>query len=147
MVRERRRQGVPRGNDGDHATAHHHEADMGQRGVLRTLEGGHVAFFCPGCECAHVVRITPAPGAWGFNGDYERPTFMPSVLVWRDGNPAAAPGFERYREAQRCHSFVRDGQIEFLTDCNFRRIPPAPSFEGGDGVLLLCRILKIAEYR
>jgi hypothetical protein len=106
---------------------------MGARGVLRTLEGGRVAFMCPGCKEMHHVR-TCLPGlrgsidgpSWQFNGDYDRPTFSPSVLVrghaverddtgrwtgeWlRDGagNPISTV----------CHSFVRDGQIQFLGDC------------------------------
>lgn len=54
-------------------------------------------FWCPGCDFAH--GIGPA---WTFNGDIERPTIQPSVLVV-DGNPA-------------CHSFVTDGKIQFLGD-------------------------------
>lgn len=107
---------------------------MGARGKLRTLEGGRVAFMCPGCHELHQVTILEVGprghervgACWGFNGDYERPTFSPSVLVrghaietddagrwtgeWkRDsaGNPVPLV----------CHSFVRDGQIQFLGDC------------------------------
>lgn len=45
-------------------------------------------------------------GRWTFNGDYERPTFSPSILVYenpRSGRP-------------RTHCFVRDGRIEYLSD-------------------------------
>lgn len=62
--------------------------------------------FCPGCECAHSVN-----DRWSFNGDMEKPTFSPSLLVnGREGylNPTMP----------RCHSFVRDGRIEFLSDCD-----------------------------
>lgn len=45
------------------------------------------------------------PG-WSFNGDLDRPTFSPSILVY----PSHKQG--------RCHSFVRDGKIEFLGDCD-----------------------------
>jgi len=61
--------------------------------------------FCPGCKEIHHVNTT-----WTFNGDLDRPTFSPSLLVNGDTryfNPAVP----------RCHSFVRDGQIEFLSDC------------------------------
>jgi hypothetical protein len=46
---------------------------------------------------------------WEFNGDIDRPTFSPSILQrLRFGDE---PG-ERV-----CHSFVRDGHIQFLGDC------------------------------
>ena len=98
---------------------------MGVRGVLRTLEGERLGFWCPGCAEMHVVT----PG-WQFDGNYDRPTFSPSVLV-RSGHYAPGhPGPEcwctynaRHPEApsgfrcEQCHSFVRDGQIQFLGDC------------------------------
>lgn len=67
-----------------------------------------VAFLCPGCGCGHMVHIAPernphTGASWTWNGDMERPTFNPSVLL-ASGSP-------------RCHSFVRNGQIEFLSDC------------------------------
>lgn len=103
---------------------------MAARGVLRTVEGGRLLFWCPGCDGAHQVQIADGPGPqWSFNGNYDRPTFAPSVLVksghycsgqegkdcWctyeaRFGKPAPFECFV-------CHSFVRDGQIEFLGDC------------------------------
>lgn len=108
-----------------------------QRGVLRTLQGGRVGFFCPGCREMHQLRIEGAsPGCWGFNGDYDRPTFTPSVLV----RGIRAPNGDVMTEAEeaeydaifasggreaalasrfgsRCHSFVTDGAIRFLDDC------------------------------
>lgn len=57
-------------------------------------------FFCPGCECSHLFDKR-----WTFNGDLDKPTFSPSLLCNPDHEPS------------RCHSFVRDGKIEFLTDC------------------------------
>lgn len=61
---------------------------------------------CPGCDDFHVVDTR-----WTFNGDFERPTFSPSLLLNGDPtyhNPAAP----------RCHSFIREGRIEFLGDCS-----------------------------
>jgi hypothetical protein len=99
---------------------------------LRQVEGGLVAFWCPGCEFAHNLRVDAAFGsAWGFNGSGDAPTFTPSVLV-RSGHYAHAetPGncycdySERYPGREpidgkcfRCHSFVTDGRIQFLSDC------------------------------
>lgn len=54
-----------------------------------------------------------APGGWSFNGNYERPTFQPSVLVTYDGPDAGQDG----APPAVCHSFVTDGQIQFLGDC------------------------------
>jgi hypothetical protein len=69
-------------------------------------ESGYTLFFCPGCKRPHAVGVKGA-GAWGYNDNPDRPTFMPSVGVnldrWASGEP-------------RCHSFVTDGRIQFLTD-------------------------------
>ncbi|MDR3496239.1 MAG: DUF6527 family protein [Ancalomicrobiaceae bacterium] len=82
---------------------------------LRTAEGGYVAFFCPGCDEGHMMRIGDGPSPrWSFNGNAEKPTFSPSVLVFlperidRNGN--------HHPQKTLCHSFVRDGRIEFLSD-------------------------------
>lgn len=40
---------------------------------------------------------------WTWNGSYEKPTFDPSYVV------VSPP--------PRCHSFIRDGRIQFLGDC------------------------------
>lgn len=60
-------------------------------------------YWCPGCEDNHQIIV--APGYWGFDGDLERPTVDGSVLVrgsvW---------------ENRACHSYIRDGKIEFLSD-------------------------------
>ncbi len=62
-------------------------------------------------------------GAWGFDGNYERPTFSPSVLV-RGKRRITDEEYARIRTGESvevpdmiCHSFVRNGQIEFLGDC------------------------------
>ena len=68
-------------------------------------------FECPGCGEMHAVRVRPgAPGpVWTWNESLDLPTFSPSLLVrWTHGEA---------RKAMVCHSFVRDGRIEFLTDC------------------------------
>lgn len=89
---------------------------MAQIGVLRTLEGGRVGFHCPGCQSLHVVNV--APGGWGFNGNHERPTFTPSVLVRYNGPDAGTDRGDGDRAPPAvCHSFVTDGQIQFLGDC------------------------------
>ena len=65
-------------------------------------------FFCPGCEIAHKVDTYPdgnktsKPG-WTFDGNYDAPTFSPSLLV---------------RGEKTCHSFIQGGRIQFLSDCS-----------------------------
>lgn len=88
-----------------------------------------VSFKCPGCGEMHTIKT--GPGGWEFNGDGDRPTFSPSVLV-RSGHHAphyqagdncwctynAEHPDEPIRfECRVCHSFVKDGHIQFLTDC------------------------------
>lgn len=77
---------------------------------FRSYGDDAVMFWCPGCGCVHAVWVR-GPSAWGFNGDYEKPTFTPSILVTggtphKDGGP------------KRCHTFITDGVIDFLADCS-----------------------------
>lgn len=87
-----------------------------------------VTFVCPGCNSEHEISI--AEGGWTFNGDFEKPTFSPSVLLtsghhfptWKEGQPcwctfnAEHPDDSAPFECVRCHSFVTDGRIQFLSD-------------------------------
>lgn len=74
-----------------------------------------VSFWCPGCARAHSVCTTGGNPAWCWDGDVDRPTLSPSVLVW---SQLGADG-TRLPEGQLrtlCHSFVEAGQIRFLGD-------------------------------
>jgi hypothetical protein len=63
----------------------------------------HYAWFhCPACDAKHAVGT--GPKGWGWNGDADKPTLTPSVLVRGGG-------------VGQCHSFVTDGRIQFLGDC------------------------------
>jgi hypothetical protein len=78
------------------------------------IEGGRWGFDCPGCKMGHELPVQPMPHdstkkGWGFNFDVEKPTFEPSILTrygYKDGGAH-----------EICHSFVRDGMIQFLGDC------------------------------
>lgn len=63
-------------------------------------------FFCPGCKYDHPFRIKPQDGmpAWSFNNDVNKPTFSPSLLVFKD-NPE-----------KRCHLIMTDGMIQYCSD-------------------------------
>jgi hypothetical protein len=77
-------------------------------------EGGQhygYRFRCLGCEDEHVIPTKPHAQGWDFNGDEERPTFSPSILVH------AIVTTDGRTITPRCHSFVRDGRIEYLGDC------------------------------
>lgn len=85
--------------------------------VLRRSTNNSLLFTCPGCKGWHVVNVeSDARPRWDWNGDVDRPTFSPSILV-RTGR-AVDPTFkpEPGDPPEVCHSFVTDGRIQFLTD-------------------------------
>jgi hypothetical protein len=78
--------------------------------VIEPTGDGFLMFDCPGCGTPHAVRVEGERSPkWEWNGSLESPTFSPSILVRWDFGPS--------REPKVCHSFVRDGRIEFLSDC------------------------------
>lgn len=66
-------------------------------------------FFCPGCKCGHYVIVkgdsTKMP-VWIWNGNVEKPTFSPSIRVRASDSV--------------CHTYVREGMIQFLGDCTHK---------------------------
>jgi len=68
---------------------------------IEVYPDSYYAFECPGCGYLHAFDKR-----WTFNGDFDRPTFAPSLLCDKDD------------PTRRCHLFVRDGKIEFLDDCH-----------------------------
>jgi len=79
------------------------EALVKRLNTVKLHQAGSIdhTFFCPGCECAHVIR-TSGEKAWQWNGSLTTPTFSPSYLVLGE---------------RRCHSFIKEGRIQFLDDC------------------------------
>ena len=103
--------------------------------VVRRQQDGRVAIFCPGCRTAHSIAVdvpNHSGSCWTWNGSLERPTFSPSLLVrsghYADGNMDcycklyAEHPEERVEgwECGVCHSYIRDGNIEFLADCTHK---------------------------
>lgn len=84
---------------------------------LRSLAGGRVMFWCPGCDGAHQITVFDDPNRqgpiWGYNGNPDAPTFTPSINVTYNGPDAGIDG----APPAVCHSFVTDGRIQFLGDC------------------------------
>lgn len=60
----------------------------------------HIIFHCPGCNDNHQIIV----GVWGWNGLLDEPTFEGSVLV------------QGGEDNITCHSFVKDGSIQYLSD-------------------------------
>ena len=107
------------------------------KGKLRILSETTVAFMCPGCGELHQVWISqPANAVWGYNNNPDAPTFTPSILVRGVRNDLTDEQWAEYDKldvaADRekiladsrfnfvCHSFVKDGLIQFLNDCTHR---------------------------
>jgi len=97
---------------------------------VRRLSNDALAFRCPGCKEEHVVTVSGKNPIWTWNGSLDAPTFNPSVLVTsghyvqgEEGKPcwctynAEHPDKPAPFHCFRCHSFVRDGRIQFLSDC------------------------------
>lgn len=120
---------------------------MGQASeFLRAWSGGGrrgVHYWCQGCRGIHGVVIE-GPGAWGFNGDYDKPTFTPSVLTTgiryeldEDGDrDTGKPVRDANGEPEKliCHTFITDGMVQFLDDCGHEfagqtlPLPPLPAW-------------------
>jgi len=68
---------------------------------------GFFTFHCIGCGYDHHINTNPnfAGGkVWSFNGDMKKPTAQPSLLV-------------NSHTDKRCHLFVTDGKLVYLSDC------------------------------
>lgn len=89
------------------------------------MDDGTLAWYCPACKCDHVSN-----GSWQFNGDFgNKPTFSPSFLVRTGHHVPSHTGdcwcthYERHPDKPKtfactiCHTFVTNGQIQYLSDC------------------------------
>ena len=84
----------------------------------RNSDGTHHTWLwlCPACQCAH-----QCDDRWKFNGDLQRPSFLPhgteagSILIHAvTHSMPGAPDYEVCRP--RCHSYVRDGWVRYEPD-------------------------------
>jgi hypothetical protein len=85
-----------------HVTAH----------ATKACLGCAVWIFCPGCQALHMPRFRcpehggPKKGpVWDGDPNSNPFTMSPSLLIYET---AASP---------RCHSFIRNGQWQYLHDC------------------------------
>ena len=115
---------------------------------LSSAEGNIKMFHCPACNTAHGVRVGAGEVVWDWNGSMDAPTFTPSILTrftkiteqgekelqeWRDaGYPKLEEGFSFPHVDMLCHSYVNNGNIQFLSDCTHAlagQTVPLPEWE------------------
>lgn len=97
------------------------------------------SFKCPGCEDWHEIRTQHGKSnlkgpCWTFNGNERSPTFTPSLMVksghychGQEGKDCWCTFKERFGEdpfvtCYVCHSFITNGNIEFLSDCTHKLV-------------------------
>lgn len=90
---------------------------MGQVSRVMRRATDRWLFWCPGCRDLHAVG-----DGWAFNGNIERPTFSPSILVTGGAQRDNAGEIKRDASGNvlqlHCHSFLEDGRLRFLSDCH-----------------------------
>lgn len=75
-----------------------------------------LVFHCPACRSRkYLPQFDWITGrGWKWNSDNVAPTLSPSILQsagpYPEGHPKAGT-------ISVCHSYVRDGRIEYLSDC------------------------------
>lgn len=88
-------------------------------------------FVCPGCNEEHAFD-----NRWKFNQDFDSPTISPSYLMRfshsSEANNKKALDFHKnkgryptlkelpYDTHEVCHSFIKNGKIQFLNDCTHK---------------------------
>lgn len=92
--------------------------------------GNRHCYWCPGCDALHCISIRPHTqdngAGWEFSGTLECPTYSPSQLTTWERGPE--------RKKFVCHTFIRAGRIEFLSDCTHDLkgrtlpLPPLPDW-------------------
>lgn len=78
---------------------------------------------CAGCGDAHACKVAgtafPDEPTWSWDGSLAAPTLSPSIL--KDVRKGAG---------KRCHSFVKAGVVQFLSDCDHelagQKVPMRP---------------------
>lgn len=87
----------------------------------KQIEDGRTVYVpCDPKEATHIVLWTPGPfkyrqlpigvngsPLWSWNQDVDRPTLQPSILTTTITK----------HKTIRCHCFIEDGKVRFLSDC------------------------------
>lgn len=96
-------------------------------------EVAHLAALCPACGFEHEFRVDLTGNGiwqrnggdvWTFDGDWDKPTFHPSMGANLHNYESRHP---------RCHSYLENGRWRFLSDCSHElagqtvdMVPPDP---------------------
>lgn len=81
--------------------------------VIETKTGYMIK--CPVCKWHEFPKVGKSGASWSFNGNYEKPTFTPSM------NEAVGPfpeGSQWAGQIRRCHFVLTDGKLNFCGDCS-----------------------------
>lgn len=112
--------------------------------VLRQWQGGSetgmfLVMFCPGCDETHAIEVDPSNEShWSWNGNLQAPTISPSIkregVQWEPTSTFHKPTHDvAPGEEIICHSYVRQGNWEFLPDSTHHLkgqtvpLPPIPA--------------------
>lgn len=113
-----------------------------EKKILRTVEyterGCDFMFYCPACKCGHAIwtkKHNRLGVVWKFNGNMEKPTFEPSLLLKFVEYPPVDPVTGDYAKGSDgeylkgedgrllgckdavCHIVVTDGILNYQADC------------------------------
>ncbi len=88
---------------------------MPRAALIRDEAIHRVLVFCPACNYGHAFTVDAPAGhigrRWTWNGSLDKPSFSPAMEIDqlnRSNGAVLVP---------RCHSFVFDGNIQFMPDC------------------------------
>jgi len=93
---------------------------------LRSVVSGY-GHWCPACEWLHIIHVQPKRWdgeqfvdtdgpRWQFDGNFEAPTFRPSVRITYNGADADQVRDGRRAPAACCHYVIVGGVIDFCSD-------------------------------
>lgn len=77
---------------------------------IKFITNTELTFYCLACKEYHNLNTT-----WNFNGNFDKPTIRPSLLITLKWWNEITNKYDK--EVQRCHSYITDGKIEYLSDC------------------------------
>lgn len=81
---------------------------------------GGLAHWCPACAEVHVFTIegkNSSGAAWTWNGNIDKPTFTPSMLIRTGPRPTVPVGRPDAGRVDVCHYILTDGVINYCGDC------------------------------
>lgn len=89
------------------------EVDPEQRVfIFDEAEHKTAMLYMPGLPCPVQIRVSGPHPVWDWNGDVYNPTFSPSILTRLPWGPKG--------KEIRNHVFVRNGRIQYLSDCSHK---------------------------